>query len=249
MKILVCINIVPDSTTRIKVTSDHQSVDLNGVQWVINPWDELALTRSIELKDESKGAITEVIVIHVGPKENETVLRKALAMGADSAIRIDSRPTDSLQTAKLLALEIAKTPFDLIICGNESSDYNGSAVGPMLAELLDLPLLTGVAGLYYAKEAFLALCVFDNFQQSVKINKPCIAIAHKGIALAPRIATMRGIMTARTKKIHLISNESLNSEIKTKWVEKTKPRQSCRLFTTDEIDELVTILHTEANIL
>lgn len=249
MKILVCINIVPDSTTRIKVTPDHQAIDLNGVQWVINPWDELALTRSIELKDESKGAITEVVVVHVGPKENETVLRKALAMGADSAIRIDSRPTDSLQTAKLLASEIAKTFFDIILCGNESSDYNGSAVGPMLAELLDLPLLSGVAGLYYAKDSFLALCAFDNLQQSVKINGPCVAIAHKGIALAPRIATMRGIMAARTKNIQLVTHEALNSETKRISVEKAKPRQDCRLFATGDIDELVTILHTEANIL
>lgn len=249
MKIIVCINIVPDSTTRIKVTPDHQAIDLSGIQWVINPWDELALTRSIELKDESKGAITEVVVVHVGPKENETVLRKALAMGADSAIRIDSHPTDSLQTAKLLASEIAKSAFDLIICGNESSDYNGSAVGPMLAELLDLPLLPGVAGLYYAKESFLALCTFDNLQQSVKINKPCVAIAHKGIALTPRIATMRGIMTARNKNLQLVSNETPHSKTKTISVEKTKPRQNCRLFALDNIDELVTILHTEANIL
>jgi electron transfer flavoprotein beta subunit len=249
MKILVCINIVPDSTSRIKLNPNHNAIDFSGIQWIINPWDELALTRSIELKDESKGAITEVVVLHVGPKENETVIRKALAMGADSAIRIDSHPTDSLQTAKFLASEISKTSFSLILCGNESSDYNGSAVGPMLAELLDLPLLSGVSGLYYAKDSFVTLCAFDNLQQSVRINEPCVAIVHKGIALAPRIATMRGIMTARNKNIHLVNPEMINSDTKTISVEKSKPRQLCRLFATDNIDELVTILHTEANIL
>ena len=115
MKILVCLNIVPDPTTRIKITPDHQEIDPTGIPWVINPWDELALTRAIELKDESNGVISEVVVVHVGTKENETVLRKALAMGADSAIRIDFHPVDSLQTAKLLASAIVKTPFDLIL--------------------------------------------------------------------------------------------------------------------------------------
>lgn len=248
MKILVCLNIVPDPTTRIKITPDHQEIDPTGIPWIINPWDELALTRAIELKDESNGVISEVVVVHVGTKENETVLRKALAMGADSAIRINLRPVDSLQTAKLLASAIVKTPFDLILCGNESSDYNGSAVGPMLAELLDIPLLPGVSGLFYAKDLLLSLCIFDNLQQSVKINEPCVAIVHKGIALTPRIATMRGIMTARSKSIQLISPESINSETKTISIEKTKPRQSCRLFNIDDINELVTILHTEANI-
>lgn len=248
MKILVCLNIVPDPTTRIKITPDHQEIDPTGIPWVINPWDELALTRAIELKDESNGVISEVVVVHVGTKENETVLRKALAMGADSAIRIDFHPVDSLQTAKLLASAIVKTPFDLILCGNESSDYNGSAVGPMLAELLDIPILPGVSGLFYAKDLLLSLCIFDNLQQSVKINEPCVAIVHKGIALTPRIATMRGIMTARSKNIQLISPESIDSETKTISVEKTRPRQNCRLFNINDINELVTILHTEANI-
>lgn len=249
MKILVCINIVPDSTTRIKLTPDHQAIDLNGIQWVINPWDELALTRSLELKEENRGIITEVVVLHVGPKENETVIRKALAMGVDSAIRINAHPADSLQTAKLLALEVAKSSYDIILCGNESSDYSGSAVGPMLAEILDLPLLSGVAGLFYSKESFFTLCVFDSLQQSVKINEPCVAIVHKGIALTPRIATMRGIMTARTKNIQVIEPEMTQAETTTISIEKAKPRQNCRLFATDNIDELVTILHAEENIL
>ncbi len=249
MKILVCTNIVPDSTTRIKINPTDNTIDLKGIQWIINPWDELALTRSIELKDENKGAITEVVVIHVGPKENETVIRKALAMGADSAIRIDSHPIDSLQTARLLSSTIINSAFDLILCGNESSDYNGSAVGPMLAEILNLPLLSGVSELKYVNNSFIATCNFDNLQQSVKINAPCIAIVHKGIAKAPRIATMRGIMTARAKVIQLETPTNLNSETKTISVEKTKPKQSCRLFAPNDIDELVTILHTEVNIL
>ena len=138
MKILVCISNVPDTTTRVKFVDDNKKFDATGVQWVINPWDELSLTRALELKDASAGAITSVTVAHVGPATAEPTIRKALAIGADEAIRVNIEPADAYSVAACLADAIKTEAFDIILCGIESSDFNGSTVGGMVAECLEL---------------------------------------------------------------------------------------------------------------
>ncbi len=139
MKILVCISNVPDTTTKIKFTADGKQFDATGVQWIINPWDELALTRAMELKEISGGLIDNITVINVGTKDTEITIRKALSVGADNAVRIDAVPTDAYAVAAEIAKYVESHPFDLILTGIESSDYNGNAVGGMIAELLNLP--------------------------------------------------------------------------------------------------------------
>src|SRR5450759_4044580 len=139
MKILVCISNVPDTTTKIKFAEGNTSVDTTGIQWVINPWDELALTRALELKDDAANGVKSVTVAHVGPATSEPTIRKALAIGADDAIRINAASHDAYFGAAQLAEVINKEQFDIIICGIDSSDFNGSSVGGMISEFLGIP--------------------------------------------------------------------------------------------------------------
>ena len=139
MKILVCISQVPDTTTKIKFV-DGKEFDKTGVQWIINPWDELALTRAIELKEASGGKIDKVTIVNVGTKQAEPTIRKGLAIGADNAIRIDTEPKDAFFVASQLEKVIKEGNFDLIFTGIESSDYNTNSVGGILADLLSMNL-------------------------------------------------------------------------------------------------------------
>ena len=145
MKILICISNVPDTTTKIRFAENNTKFDANGVQWIINPWDELALTRALELKEASGGAIEKVSVISVGPQSAEPTIRKALAIGADDAIRVNYEPTDAYGVAYQIAEAVKGQGYDMIITGIESSDYNGAAIGGMLAEFLGVPSVSSVS--------------------------------------------------------------------------------------------------------
>ena len=147
MKILVCISNVPDTTTKIKFAEGNNSIDTAGIQWVINPWDELSLTRALELREDPSSGVKSVTVAHVGAAGSEPTIKKALAIGADDAIRINSIATDAYSVAAELAEVIKKEGFDIIICGIESSDFNGSAVGGMISEFLDIPSVSSVSGI------------------------------------------------------------------------------------------------------
>jgi electron transfer flavoprotein beta subunit len=147
MKLLVCISNVPDTTTRIKFAEGSAAIDTAGIQWVINPWDELSLTRALELKDDPANGIKSVTVAHVGPASAEPTIRKALAIGADEAIRVNSESSDAYYVAAQLAEVIRKEQFDIVLCGIESSDFNGSVVGGMIAEFLGIPSVSAVSGI------------------------------------------------------------------------------------------------------
>src|SRR5450759_985922 len=147
MKILVCISNVPDTTTKIKFAEGNASVDTTGIQWVINPWDELSLTRALELKEVATNGIKSVTVVHVGPATSEPTIRKALAIGADDAIRVNADSSDAWYVALQIAEVAKKEQFDIILCGIESSDYNGSLVGGMISEFMNIPSLSAVSGI------------------------------------------------------------------------------------------------------
>ena len=142
MKILVCISSVPDTTSKINFTADKSAFDKNGIQWVINPLDEFALTKAVKLQ-ESGATVT---VLNVGGAETEAVIRKALAIGANDAIRINMEPKDSFSTAKEIAAVAQNGGYDLILCGKESIDYNGGSVPGMLAQLLNIPFVNACVG-------------------------------------------------------------------------------------------------------
>lgn len=245
MKILVCISNVPDTTTKIKFTPDGKEFDTTGVQWIINPWDELALTRAIELKEASNGLIDNITVINVGPKDTEITIRKALAVGADNAVRIDAIPTDAYAVASELANYIKDHPYDLILCGIESSDYNGNAVGGILAELLNLPHISAVSGIDLKDGQFEVYREIDGGRQLLSITTPFVAVVQKGIAKEPRIASMRGVMAARTKPFEIVPASNVQPLTEYIHFDLPQPKGKCKMIPADQIDELIHVLHQE----
>ena len=204
MKILVCISNVPDTTTKIRFAEGNTSIDTTGIQWVINPWDELSLTRALELKDDASTGVRSVTVVHVGPASAEPTIRKALAIGADDAIRVNAEPADAYYVAAQLAEVIRKEQFDIIMCGIESSDFNGSVTGGMIAEFLGIPSVSAVSGIKIENGQPVMTREIDGGKRWFLYLLPFVAIVQKGIAKEPRIAAMRGIMMARTKPVKLI---------------------------------------------
>ncbi len=249
MHIVVCISHVPDTTTKIRFNKELTQLDSQGVKWVINPWDDLTLTRAIDMKEASGGKITKISVIHVGDATTEPTLRKALAMGADEAIRVDAVSSDSYSTASHLAAALKELEYDLVLCGIESSDYNSSAVGGMLAEILDLYSVSSVSAIELKDEGFVVKREQETGKETLRISTPFVAIGQKGIAIDPRIPSMRGVMSARTKPLKVVQGESGESYIHTMVYEYPEPKGSCRFFQPDETDQLADALRREAKVI
>jgi len=249
MKILICISNVPDTTTKIRFVNDNKEFDASGVQWIINPWDELALTRALELKEGSGGAIEKVSIIGVGLQTAEPTLRKALAIGADDAIRVNFEPKDGYAVAQQIAKAIKDESYDLIITGIESSDYNGSAVGGMVAEFLGIASVSAVSSINFENGSFHVKREIDGGSELVATETPLVAIIQKGVAINPRIPSMRGIMQARTKPLKVV--EPLDAQNMTEFVEYEMPpaKAACKMVDPENMKELVELLHTEAKVL
>jgi len=249
MKILVCISNVPDTTTKIKFAVGNTSIDTTGIQWVINPWDELSLTRALELKDDSANGIKSVTVIHVGPATSEPTIRKALAIGADDAIRVNAVSTDAWFVAAQIAEVVKKEQFDVIMCGIESSDFNGSVVGGMIAEFLGIPSVSAVSNLKFENGQPVMIREIDGGKEVVTVPVPFVAIVQKGIAKEPRIAAMRGIMLARTKPVKLIEPVAIEPLTQIMDFEKPVPRAACKYIDADNPAQLLDLLQNEAKVI
>lgn len=247
MKILVLIGNVPDTTTKIKFNADKTAFDAAGVQWIINPWDELALTRAMELKEAPGSSIESITVANVGRQETEATLRKALAIGADKAIRVDADAQDAFYVANQLA-QIAGG-FDLIFAGVEASDYNGAAVGGMLAELLGIQSVSAVSGLVVEGNAIKITREIEGGSQTVGVATPVVAIVQKGIAKEPRIPAMRGIMMARTKPLEVVSPVATETRVSFVSFDLPPAKASCKKFTEEQGKELINALREEAKVL
>lgn len=248
MKILVCISNVPDTTTKVKFVDDSKKLDVNGIQWIINPWDELALTRALELKDDASNGIQSVTVGHVGLVSSEPTLRKALAIGADDAIRINTEPCDAYAIAAQLAEAIRNENFDIIFCGIESSDHNGSTVGGMLAEFLGYPSVTGVSSVKIEDGQPVITREIDGGKEILSVPSPFVAVVQKGIAKEPRIAAMRGIMMARTKPIKVVEPQVIDSLTEVMNYEMPKPRAACKYVAAEDSGQLIALLQNEAKV-
>ncbi len=249
MKILVCLGHVPDTTTKVKFVENNTQFDQTGVQWVINPWDELALTRALEIKEDPGNPVSSVTVITVGNTSVEPTIRKALAIGADNGIRVDMEPADSTVVATQLAEVIKNDPYDLIICGIESSDFNGSAVGAMLSELLDYPSVSAVSALNYAGDELELNREIDGGFETLSCTLPFVAIVQKGIAKEPRIPAMRGIMMARKKPLAVVN--PVDSEAATEFKSFSLPdaKPPCKMVDPENVAELVDLLRNEAKVI
>lgn len=248
MKILVCISNVPDTTTKVKFMDNNTKLNEEGLQWIINPWDELALTRAIELKEKSAN-IDQITVITVGEKKTEPTLRKALAVGADKAVRIDTPAKDAYSVAAELSAYLQQNPYDLILSGIESSDYNGSAVGGMLAEMLDIPHLSSVSSLQISEDQLILEREIEGGKEKFSATPPLLAVVQKGIAIEPKIPAMRGIMMARKKPLEVIPAQNMMPLTQIQSFDVPPEKEACKLYDVDHIDQLIDDLIKEANIL
>ena len=248
MNIVVCISSVPDTTAKINFVDNDSKFDDNGVQFVINPYDEFGLTKAILLKEKHGG---KIIAIIVGEQKVEPVIRKALAIGADEAIRINHNPKDSYTTAYHIAEYLKSNSYDLIITGRESIDYNGGAVGGMVAELLSLPFINACNGLNFSDGIVQITREIDGGKEKLSAKLPLIIGGQKGLVQESelRIPNMRGIMQARTKPLIIIepSNiETLSTSVK---FEKPAEKGACKLVSSDNVGELVSLLQNEAKVI
>lgn len=248
MNIVVCISSVPDTTAKINFVDNDSKFDDNGVQFVINPYDEFGLTKAILLKEKHGG---KIIAITVGEQKVEPVIRKALAIGADEAIRINHTPKDSFTTAYHIAEYLKSNSYDLIITGRESIDYNGGAVGGMVAELLSLPFINACNGLNFSDGIVQITREIDGGKEKLSAKLPLIIGGQKGLVQESelRIPNMRGIMQARTKPLSVI--EPLNIENLSTSVKFEKPAEkgACKLVSSDNVGELVSLLQNEAKVI
>lgn len=249
MKILVCLGNVPDTTTKVRFGAEGLALEKTGIQWIINPWDELALTRAIELQEDPGNAIDTVTVITVGDSGAEPTIRKALAIGADDAIRIDSEPIDAYSVSALIADAIKDMNFDIIMCGIESSDYNGSSVGGMLAEFLDIPSVSAVSSLNITGESVEITREIDGGREVLGVTLPLVAVVQKGIAGEPRIPAMRGIMMARKKPLHVVQPDLIEPLSEYSGFELPAPKPPCKKVNSENIMELVELLQNEAKVI
>ena len=247
MKILVCISSVPDTTAKINFTADKSAFDKNGIQWVINPLDEFALTKAVKI--QAQGA--KVTVINVGVAETEPVIRKALAIGADEAIRVNLEPKDSYSTAKEIASAAQAGGFDLVLCGKESIDYNGGSVPAMVAQLLNQPFVNAAVGLEVNGTDATAVREIEGGKETISVKLPAVVAGQKGLVDEKEliIPNMRGIMSARTKPLQVV--EPTSSEVKVEGVsfDSVPARAAVKLVSADNLDELVRLLHEEAKVI
>ncbi|MBA7528792.1 Electron transfer flavoprotein subunit beta [subsurface metagenome] len=249
MKILICLSNVPDTTTKVKFVDNNTQLDKTGIQWIINPWDELALTRALELKEDADASVESITVITVGGKDSETTIRKALAIGADDALRVDADPGDAYVVASQIAEAIKDKGYDIILCGIESSDYNSSLVGGMLSELLNIPSISAVSGLHISNNEVTLDRDIDGGKEVVSAPTPFVAVVQKGIAAEPRIASMRGIMMAKKKPIDVIAPQSVEVLTEFAGYELPQSKAACKIIDPENVKELVDLLRNEAKVI
>jgi electron transfer flavoprotein beta subunit len=245
MKILVCMSVVPDTTTKISFIENNTRFNTQGVQFIINPYDELSLTKAIELVEKNGGTVT---VATVGLSDTEPVLRKALAIGANDAIRINVEPKDGFQVATLLSDIIKTNSYDLVLTGRESIDYNGGQIGGLLAELLSWPSVNVCTKIEFENGNMHFERDIDGGRQNVTSSLPVVASAQKDLC-EPRIPNMKGIMAARTKPLTVIEPNS--NDLGTEFYQFENPvaKQAIRLIDANDAGELINILKNEIKIL
>jgi len=246
MKLLVCVSKAPDTTSKVAFTDGNTKFDENGVQYIVNPYDEwYALVRALELIEANGGTVT---TITVGTAKDDQIIRKALAIGANDAVRIDAEPTDAYFVAKQIAEYAKENDFDIILTGKETINYNGAQIGGMIAEFLDQPYVSLAEKLEIAGAVATLEIDVAGGSEVVEVNTPFVVSASKGMA-EQRIPNMRGIMAARSKPLQVITpvNAPVLTEITSYEVPPAK--SACKYIDADKMDELVELLHNEAKVI
>lgn len=246
MKILVCISKSPDTTSKIAFTNSDTQFDENGVQFIVNPYDEwYALVRALELKEAQGGTVT---IITVGPAADDAIIRKALAIGADDAVRVDSEPKDAYNVAMQIAEYAKANAYDLVLTGKETINYNGSQVAGMIAEAMDVPFVSLATKLDVNGSALTLDKEYLGGIQTVELNLPAVVSCAKGMA-EQRIPNMRGIMAARTKPLNVIAPIAVEDLTSFESYSMPPAKSSCKMIDPENMDELVELLHNEAKVI
>ncbi len=246
MKILVCISKTPDTTSKISFTDNNTSFDANGVQYILNPYDEwYALVRALELVEQLSGSVT---AINVGDSSNDPIIRKALAIGADDAVRIDMAPTNGMEVAANIAAFAQDKSYDIIMTGKETIDYNGSEVGAMIAEYLDLPFVSYASKLEYNGASATVRRDIEGGVEVVEVSGAFVLSAAKGLA-EQRIPNMKGIMMAKKKPLEVLAPFKQVSGAVAISYALPKEKTGVKMIDPENMDELVRLLHEEAKVI
>lgn len=244
MKILVCISKTPDTTTKIAFKDGNTQLDENGVQWIINPYDEwYSLVRAIELKEKDPSTIIHLVT--VGGADCDPIIRKALALGGDEAFRINAESTDSYFIAAQIADLANKNGYDLIFTGKEAIDYNSAAIGGMVAELVGAPYLSLATLFELNGQTATITREIEGGEEVATVALPVVVSCQKGMA-EQRIPNMRGIMAARTKPLQVIEPAAVDTLTSIVGFELPPAKAGCKMVAADNVAELVRLLHEEA---
>ncbi len=246
MKILVCVSKAPDTTTKIAFVDNDTKFNEDKVQYIVNPYDEwYALVRALELKEALGGTVT---TITVGTLADEAIIRKAFAIGADDGVRIDATPTDAYMVASEIANYAKQNQFDLVLLGKETIDYNGSQIGAMVAELMDLPFVSLATKLDVNGTTATVERDIKGGTEVLELKLPAVISSAKGMA-EQRIPNMKGIMAARTKTLAVVAPSSTEGLTAIKKYTLPPAKGACKMIDPENMDELVSLLHNEAKVL
>lgn len=244
MKILVCISKTPDTTTKIAFKEGNTQLDENGIQWIINPYDEwYSLVRAIELKEKDPSAIIHLVT--VGGADCDPIIRKALALGGDEAFRINAESADSYFIAAQIADLANKNGYDLIFTGKEAIDYNSAAIGGMVAELVGAPYLSLATLFELSGNTATITREIEGGEEVATVDLPVVVSCQKGMA-EQRIPNMRGIMAARTKPLQVLEPVAVDTLTSIVGFELPPAKAGCKMVAADNVAELVRLLHEEA---
>jgi electron transfer flavoprotein beta subunit len=245
MKILVCMSVVPDTTTKITFTENNTQLNKQGVQFIINPYDELSITKALEITEQQGGSVT---VIHVGPVAHDAVIRKALALGAQEAVRIDAEAIDAQFVATQIANYAKENAFDMIMTGRESIDYNSGLVCGLLAAHLDLPSVNVISTITIQDKVATMTRDIDGGKETLSASLPLVVSAQKDLC-EPRIPNMKGIMAARTKPLQVVGAQTAAAATDYVSYESPQAKQAVRLISADNPEELIHILKNEVKVI
>jgi electron transfer flavoprotein beta subunit len=244
MKLLVCISKTPDTTSKISFLNDGKDYNGDGIQFIMNPYDEwYALVKAIELKEKHSGTVT---AINVGDASNDIVIRKALAIGADDAIRVDKTPLSAMDTAQQLAANAVG--YDIVFLGKETIDYNGAEVGAMVAELLNLPYISFVNKLDFDGDKCIISREIEGGTETIEVSGPIVVSAAKGLA-EQRIPNMQGIMNSKRKPLNVVAPIDTPSVVEVVTHSLPASKTGVKLIDVNDMDALVKLLHEEAKAL
>lgn len=238
-------SVVPDTTTKITFTDNNTRFNAAGVQFIMNPYDELALTKALDIAEPSGGSVT---ILHVGTADSEPAIRKALSMGANDAVRINADPHDAQFVATQISHWSKDKGFDMILTGRESIDYNGGVVCPLIGAMLNIPSIQVITRLDVNGTAALIERDIDGGRETLSCSMPFVGSAQKDLC-EPRIPNMRGIMAARTKPLAVVEPIAVQTGVEYKSFELPQPKQGVRMISADQPEELINLLRNEAKVI